>query len=130
RINYLVKVDDQGKLHWARNNVLVDTTEGKWYDLGEGKGVIPQDGTGKYPPTPPRPRVSFGPVSSTSLGSRQETEATHYTRPLKEGTRLGRAVRRHFTLKGMMDRLLRKTVRKNTWIYVTVRTRQPELTLS
>ena len=125
-INYLVIVDDQGKLRWARNNVLVDTTEGKWHDLGEGKGVIPQDGTGKYPPTPPRPRVSFGPVlsiSSVGVGHRQGAGAVHYTRPPKGRTRFGRAIRRHFTLKGVMDRLLRKTVKKNTWIYVTVRTR-------
>jgi hypothetical protein len=120
-MNYLVTIDDQGRLRWARNNVLVDTTEGKWHDLGEGMGIIPQDDPGKYPPIPPRPRDSFGSASSTSVGSRRETEATHYTRPPKGRTRFGRAVRRHFTLKGMMDKLLRKTVRKNTWIYVTVR---------
>ncbi|KAJ8584698.1 hypothetical protein M405DRAFT_866004 [Rhizopogon salebrosus TDB-379] len=119
RMNYLVTIDDQGRLRWARNNVLVDTTEGKWHDLGEGMGIIPQDDPGKYPPIPPRPRDSFGSASSISVGSRRETEATHYTRPPKGRTRFGRAVRRHFTLKGMMDKLLRKTVRKNTWIYVT-----------
>ncbi|KAG0708772.1 hypothetical protein DFH29DRAFT_794560, partial [Suillus ampliporus] len=119
-INYLVSIDDEGKLRWARNNVLIDTAEGKWQDRGEGRGIIPQDSTRAYPPIPPR-RDSFGSLSSTSVGSRQEHEATHYAGSQKGRTRLGRAIRRHFTMKGMMDRLLRKTVSKNTWIYVAVR---------
>ncbi|KAG2154756.1 hypothetical protein DEU56DRAFT_770163 [Suillus clintonianus] len=120
RLNYLVSIDVEGKLRWARNNVLIDTTEGKWQDLGEGKGIIPQDGTRPHPPIPP-PRDSFGSWSSTPYRSLQENEATHYTKSQKGRTRLGRAIRRHFTLKGMMDRLLRKTVGNNTWIYVAVR---------
>ncbi|KAG1749905.1 uncharacterized protein EDB91DRAFT_1046566, partial [Suillus paluster] len=119
-INYLVSIDDEGKLRWARNNALIDTTEGKWQVRGEGKGIIPQDSTRTYPPIPPH-RNSFGSLSSTSVRSRQEDEATHYAGSQKGRTRLGRAIRRHFTLRGTMDRLLRKTVRKNTWIYVAVR---------
>ncbi|KAG1757664.1 hypothetical protein EDB19DRAFT_1901168 [Suillus lakei] len=118
RINYLVNIDDDGKLRWARNNVLIDTTEGKWQDLGEGKGIIPQDGTHPCPPPIPPRRHSFGSWSSTSFGPRQQNETTHYGGPKKGGTRFGRAIRRHFTLKGRMDKLLRKTVGINTWIYV------------
>ncbi|KAG1784044.1 hypothetical protein EV702DRAFT_940949, partial [Suillus placidus] len=57
---------------------------------------------------------------STSFGSRQRTQATHYAESKKGRTRLGRAIRWYFTLKGRMDKLLRKTVRVNTWIYVSV----------
>lgn len=116
-INYLVSIDDEGKLRWARNNVVIDTTEGKWQDLGEGKGIIPQDSTHPCPPIPPR-RDSFG---STSFRSRQQNEATHYAGSKKGRNRLGRAICRHFTLKGRMDKLLRQTVGANTWIYVSVR---------
>ncbi|KAG2755580.1 hypothetical protein P692DRAFT_20716808 [Suillus brevipes Sb2] len=115
RINYLVSIDDEGRLRWARNNDVIDTTEGKWQDLGEGKGIIPQDGTPPCPPIPPR-RDSFG---STSFRSRQQNEATHYAGSKKGRNRLGRAICRHFTLKGRMDKLLRQTVGANTWIYVS-----------
>lgn len=116
-MNYLVSIDDEGKLRWARNNVVIDTTEGKWQDLGEGKGIILQDGTHPCPPIPPR-RDSFG---STSFRSRQQNEATHYAGSKKGKNRLVRAICRHFTLKGRMDKLLRQTVGANTWIYVSVR---------
>lgn len=115
RINYLVSIDDEGRLRWARNNDVIDTTEGKWQDLGEGKGIIPQDGTHPCPPIPPR-RDSFG---STSFRSRQQNEATHYAGSKKGRNRLGRAICRHFTLKGRMDKLLRQTLGANTWIYVS-----------
>ncbi|KAG2074983.1 hypothetical protein BDR04DRAFT_70385 [Suillus decipiens] len=114
RINYLVSIDEEGRLRWVRNNALVDTAEGKWQDLGEGKGVVPQDSTPLIPPRCDGPE-------STSFVSRQQDKTTHYAGSRKGKTRLGRAFCRHFTLKGRMDKLLRKTMGVNTWIYVSVR---------
>lgn len=109
RINYLISIDEEGRLRWARNNELIDTTEGKWQDLGEGKGVVRQDST---PLIPPR-CDGFG---STSFVFRQQNKTTPYAGSRKG---LGHAFFRHFTLKGRMDKLLRKTVGVNTWIYVS-----------
>jgi len=36
-------VDKQGKLRWARNGELVDSSKGKWKDLGQGRGIGPAD---------------------------------------------------------------------------------------
>ena len=44
----------------------------------------------------------------------------HYTSDTQSGNWLQRAVKRNLTPKGLMDKLLRRTVRKNTWIYVSV----------
>jgi hypothetical protein len=48
------------------------------------------------------------------------TAATHYASDSKSGNWLQRAVKRNFTLKGLMNKLLKKTVKRNTWIYVSV----------
>ena len=66
RLNYLVKIDPDGRLRWARNEQLVDTTPKvwvvvlrsptlttllvlptpqKWKDAGDGKGIIYADGS-------------------------------------------------------------------------------------
>ena len=44
----------------------------------------------------------------------------HYTSDAKSGNWLQRTAKRNLTLKGLMDKLLKKTVKRNTWIYVSV----------
>lgn len=121
-LNYLVKVDDKGKLRWARNNELVDTTAGRWKDAGGGQGIIPQDVPDRH--KGPARRGSFDSMSSgisadSSLSPEQENAATHYTGGTKAKSGLSKLIRKHLTLHGMMDKLLKKTVRRNTWIYVS-----------
>ncbi|KII93878.1 hypothetical protein PLICRDRAFT_407640 [Plicaturopsis crispa FD-325 SS-3] len=43
--------------------------------------------------------------------------ATHYVEATRGRNRLTRALKTHLTLRGIMDKLLRKTVQRNTWIY-------------
>ncbi|CAK5280496.1 unnamed protein product [Mycena citricolor] len=73
-----------------------------------------------------RQALTRGPSSSDSSvdddGSHTDaldTAATHYAGPQKGKYRITREFRKRFTLRGVVDRLLRKTVRKNTWIYVS-----------
>ena len=111
-MNYLVEIDAEGKLHWARNHQLVDTSAGRWKDSGNGRGIVPIDA-----PLPIE--------SSQSLSSEQGTEdpdaaARHYAGGRKDRNWLVNAFNRAFTPSGMMDRLLRKTISKNTWIYAAV----------
>jgi hypothetical protein len=111
-LNYLVKIDADGRLLWAKNNQPVDTTSGRWKDAGNGAGIVPQD----LPTIPPKkPRRPASPVSSE-----QENAATHYAGRTLGKFRWTRYLRRHITPRGVMQRLLKKTVRRNTWIYVSV----------
>jgi len=120
-LNYLVKIDDKGKLRWARNNELVDTSSGRWKDAGGGQGIVPEDVAKQVENV--SPRGSFDSVPSvsadSSLSPEQENIATHYVGDTKGKSRVTRLIKRHLTVRGMMDRLLRKTVQKNTWIYVS-----------
>ncbi|KAL0575827.1 hypothetical protein V5O48_006154 [Marasmius crinis-equi] len=118
RLNYLVDIDNEGKLRWARNNELVDTTPGHWKDSGDGSGVVPEDFSEQ---NRPQPRPSFESVSSSSASSVDSNAATHYVDQTKGRHAWSRALRRYFTVRGLLNRLLRKTVRRNTWIWVTDR---------
>ncbi|KAF8203209.1 hypothetical protein BJ912DRAFT_347339 [Pholiota molesta] len=122
RLNYLVKINDSGKLYWAKNNQLVDTTAGNWKDAGDGRGIIPQNMPSNGP--------WFGKGASSSMPATvpgdsdagsddQRHAATHYAGIPKGDYKWSRYLRRHFTPRGMTQHLLRKTLKRNTWIYVT-----------
>ncbi|WWC60223.1 uncharacterized protein I303_102789 [Kwoniella dejecticola CBS 10117] len=151
RLNYLVKVDRDGLLRWARNNELVDTAAGKWKDAGDGNGIIPEDDLScdegeeegdqhhskanmedVYASTSSTPwkqrQHPSGSSSTDSLSSDSysaesdldDNEDTHYVGLDKEEEKgwLERKKKR-LTPGGMRKELLRKTVRRNTWIYVS-----------
>ena len=122
--NYLVKVDNKGLLRWDRNDKLVDTTDGEWQDSGDGTGI--QLFSPSMPSSPSRHRrASFedtGSISSSAVSARSElVNGGHYSGEKNESNPVKRFFRERFTIKGMTDRLLRKTLRRNTWIYVSVR---------
>ncbi|KAI0080309.1 hypothetical protein K474DRAFT_1590167, partial [Panus rudis PR-1116 ss-1] len=123
-LNYLVQIDSEGRLRWARNGRLVDTTAGRWKDAGGGKGIVPLD----HPePSALQQRTSFASASSSgssgnhaSISEEEADAAIHYyagknlsKNPIK------RILWKNFTLKGLLDKLLRKTIKRNTWIYVS-----------
>jgi hypothetical protein len=120
-LNYLVKIDNEGKLRWTRNNELVDTSAGHWKDAGGGQGIIAEEVPMQTENGPPR--EGFDSVPSVSANnsqfSEQENDATHYVSDTKGKTKLARLIRRHLTIHGIMDRLLRKAMQRNTWIYVS-----------
>ena len=112
-LNYMVTVDSEGKLRWARNNQLVDTTAGHWKDAGQGHGIVPYEVADMEELHPPDARAS----STSSLSS----AAMHYVEPLHESNNFVRVMKKNLTVHGLANKLLRKTVRRNTWIYVSVR---------
>ncbi|KAJ6604565.1 hypothetical protein DFH09DRAFT_898433, partial [Mycena vulgaris] len=119
-LNYLVEIDSQGRLCWARNHEVVDTTAARWKDSGGGHGIVPDD-------VPLREALVRGQslVSTSSHDSAAlDTAATHYTGSQRGKYRWTRELRKRFTLHGIVDRLLRKTVKRNTWIYVSVSIRR------
>ena len=119
-----MQIDSEGKLRWARNGELVDTTSGRWKDTGTGEGIVPLNQPS--PTGTPQQRHSFvapsrSSSSSSSLSGEDLEQVMHYY----DGQYISRspwkrALWRNFTLKGLLDRLLRKTVKRNTWIYVSV----------
>ncbi|KAJ7783695.1 hypothetical protein DFH07DRAFT_726925, partial [Mycena maculata] len=106
-LNYLVEIDGEGRLRWARNHQPVDTTAGRWKDSG-----------GQGDEISIRQALLRGQnlLSPAAL----DTAATHYIDSQRGEYRWSRELRKRFKLYGIVDRLLRKTVGRNTWIYVSV----------
>ncbi|KAJ2927195.1 hypothetical protein H1R20_g9910, partial [Candolleomyces eurysporus] len=72
----------------------------KWLDEGEGKDLSLQE------------------CDRERLES-EKNEATHYAGGTTERTSWPKRIWSRLTLRGLFDKLLRKTVQKNTWIYIS-----------
>ncbi|KAI0778456.1 hypothetical protein BD413DRAFT_466113 [Trametes elegans] len=125
-LNYLVTIDNSGRLRWARNGQLVDTTAGRWKDAGGGRGIVPFDEPGTDSGSP---RASFSgqsrrsssiSSSASALSGDAEDEMMHYVGLRRQPENpVKRVLWTNLTLRGLLDKLLRKTIRRNTWIYVS-----------
>lgn len=118
-LNYLVKIDNEGKLRWAKNSEVVDTGAGRWKDAGGGQGIVPQAAGDEDAPPPRSSFDSIPVIASPTVTNEEKDAAMHYAGQAKGKSKLMKIMKRHFTLNGMMDRLLRMTVKKNTWIYIS-----------
>lgn len=125
RQHYLVKVDSEGRLCWAKNGARIDTTE-QWKDSIHG--IVPlDDPTPAYESplehgTEGEGDPSTGANSATEEGSaeQEETEADRaakYATPNLDNAPATKKVT-HVSASTLFNKLLRKTVRKNTWIFV------------
>lgn len=100
----------------------LDTLPNKWKDAGHGQGIVPKEAA---PGDEEQDEESEGMSSASSISSSdledddnlQENHQTHYTDD-QPTSKLGK-IKQKFTLKGASQRMLRKTVAKNTWIYVS-----------
>ncbi|KAL2144767.1 hypothetical protein VTI28DRAFT_8529 [Corynascus sepedonium] len=129
---YLVKIDDEGRLCWAKNGARIDTTE-KWKDSIHG--IVPSDDpTPAYTPLPgnqtaflgdtatdtslsSRPTTSSSSSSSSSNSSIASANANRYACSTPS-TSTKKKISHHLSGATIFNKLLRKTVRKNTWIFV------------
>ncbi|KAF8905490.1 hypothetical protein CPB84DRAFT_1676388, partial [Gymnopilus junonius] len=116
-LNYLIRIGKDGRLYWEKNNQLVDTAAGDWKDAGQGQGIVPE--------SMPTYRLEFrkgvsSNITTSNHSENQENAATHYADQPRGKNPLYRYLRGHFTTRGVVDRLLRKTVKRNTWIYISV----------
>lgn len=126
RLNYLVKIDKEGRLVWAKNGARIDTTE-KYKDSIHG--IVPATD-----PTPPyiepeaeaatgsqnrESSVDEATDSSTSerSGSHESARAGKYANPELDGTQGMKKVK-HVSASTIFNKLLRSTMKKNTWIFV------------
>ncbi|PFH50791.1 hypothetical protein AMATHDRAFT_144143, partial [Amanita thiersii Skay4041] len=116
-LNYLVKIDERGRLRWHRNNQLVDTTAGKWKDAGNGGGIVPRSmSLDNKPSKLPSKDI---PMVSESEGERINPD-NHVATQISGSNSFNRFFHRHFTIRGIAKRLVRRIMRNNTWIYVSV----------
>lgn len=124
---YLVTVDSEGRLCWAKNGARIDTTE-KWKD--GIRGIVPvDDPTPAFQPkmsnsNQPEPFLSedSSPRSShsTSDTSESELEAARAAKYASPGFTDAKGYKKvtHLSVSTIFNTLLRKSVRKNTWIFV------------
>ena len=127
---YLVNVDQHGRLVWAKNGVRIDTTE-EWRDSIHG--IVPvDDPTPAFSPdiethvqakpspsTQPEPHSHSG-SDSHSTSSRESRLEAAMAAKYATGFDEAKGVKkiRHVSAATIFDKLLRKSVRKNTWIFV------------
>ncbi|KAK8072020.1 hypothetical protein PG996_005368 [Apiospora saccharicola] len=131
RQHYLVKVDGEGRLCWAKNGLRLDTTE-QWKD--SVNGIVPvDDPTPAYSPDieshsqqrqdpvgNPEDRDSTSGSDEDSDASDSELEAARaakYANPTMDEARGIKKVK-HVSAATVFNRLMRKSVKKNTWIFV------------
>lgn len=119
RQHYLVEVDAEGRLCWAKNGQRIDTTE-QFKDSIHG--IVPSDD-----PTPAfnpmvEPEDALRSVNSnssdSSLESKREADrAAKYATPgFDESANVKKVT--HISASTVFNKLLRKSVKKNTWIFV------------
>ena len=106
---YLVEVDVDGLLHWARSGNLVDTGP-QWKDSLQG--IV-----SKEDKTPEFTGVEF---SEDSFPDTQEGAGARYpdSPSLKQAKGLKKF--RHVTPATIMNHLMRSSIKENTWIFVGV----------
>ncbi|KAI0361321.1 hypothetical protein OH77DRAFT_1390395, partial [Trametes cingulata] len=134
-LNYLVTIDNDGKLRWARNGQLVDTTAGRWKDAGGGRGIVPYDEPGgdseprdSFSAPSPSSSSNSSSSSSSSISRDADAEMMHYVGLQRQPKNpVKRVLWKNFTLRGLFDKMLRKTIKRNTWIYVSVSTANAEI---
>ncbi|KLU88128.1 IQ calmodulin-binding domain-containing protein [Magnaporthiopsis poae ATCC 64411] len=118
---YLVTIDDEGRLCWAKNNARIDTTEA-WRDSIHG--IVPKDDqTPEFRPAMPGHNTRPLGDSSTGASSRDESAELAAARAAKYATpgldkAKGLQKVRHVSAATIFNKLLRKSVKKNTWIFV------------
>lgn len=127
RLNYLVRINDQGLLVWARDRRPVDTTRGKHKDLGDGRGIVDASEeevkAAKDRGELPNSDDSSSSSSESSFEDhdtkkKASEDAHHYGSGKTEGKMtLTEKFKENFSLspKHVMDRLLRSTLNQNTW---------------
>ncbi|KAM3467131.1 hypothetical protein MY5147_008889 [Beauveria neobassiana] len=113
---YLVKVDAEGRLCWAKNGARIDTTE-QFKDSIHG--IVPADDTTPaFRPSANPLAGTSGSDSDSSIESRREADrANKYATPEFDNASGVKKIH-HLSTSTIINKLLRKSVRPNCWIFV------------
>jgi hypothetical protein len=120
RQRYLVHLEN-GLFSWAKNDQPI-TTSLEWKDSIDG--IVPAEDetpswrevtTGEKPEPPRRNSSSTGSLSSIGAGS-QEDESKYVNTEFHDAKGLSKV--QHINVDALKNNMLRKTTKKNTWIFV------------
>lgn len=117
---YLVTIDDDGRLCWAKDGCRINTTEDYRDSI---RGIVPiDDPTPAWTNSEGRPETPIDDANSARSASsiesaREADRAAKYATPEFDDAKAHRKVMK-LSAGTIFDKLLRKTVRKNTWIFV------------
>jgi hypothetical protein len=118
RMQYMIKVDTQGKLRWRKNDELIDTTE-EYRDSVEG--IVPITSPTKSFRQEEMEAMRSGkwPKDDDSDDDSNDSEAEkRYPDPPNITNAKGPKKVVNVSPATIMNRLMRKSVKKNTWIFV------------
>lgn len=128
RLNYLVKIDEEGRLCWARNGVRIDTTE-EYKDSIHG--IVPvndpspayqanktaADPTEETMDSSERPTTPLSPSSISHEDEDHEAAAGKYTDDKLQSAPTIKKIK-YVSAATIFNKLLRSSVKKNTWLFV------------
>lgn len=136
RLNYLVMVDEEGRLCWKKNGLRIDTTA-EWRD--SVNGIVPMgDETPAFSPSAGKAIDSARPDHSSSEGSsnesldensRKASDVGSTNEDLKGARRFKKS--KEIAPTAMFEHLLNKPAKKKSkWIFVSINTRTLRKVLS
>ncbi|KAF4538442.1 IQ motif EF-hand binding site [Lasiodiplodia theobromae] len=115
RQNYLVKIDKEGRLCWAKNGERI-TTSTQFKD--SVNGIVPNDdGTPAYNRSSASSNSSSSSASSVLSSGSVDPEAEHYVNHDLEQAK-GMKKIKHVSAAAVLNHLLRRSVKPNSWIFV------------
>ncbi|KAL6704773.1 hypothetical protein ACN47E_007694 [Coniothyrium glycines] len=123
RLHYLVTIDEEGRLCWAKNNERISTTT-QYKD--SVNGIVPvDDDTPAYGPngrlhdgqSKVFRRASTSSSSSGSSGEHSDVEGEHYVNEDLDNAKGFKKIR-HVSAATVLNHLLRSSVKPNSWIFV------------
>lgn len=116
RQNYLVKIDKEGRLCWAKNGERI-TTSTQFKD--SVNGIVPNDdGTPAYNRSSASSNSSSSSASSVLSSGSVDPEAEHYVNHDLEQAK-GMKKIKHVSAAAVLNHLLRRSVKPNSWIFVS-----------
>ncbi|KAL5371716.1 hypothetical protein DPSP01_014066, partial [Paraphaeosphaeria sporulosa] len=120
RMQYLVKIDDEGRLCWAKNGQRISTSM-EYKD--SVNGIVPKDdSTPAYAPggkleSGPSRRSSTDSSGSETSAEHSDVEGEHYVNhDLKQSKGLAKI--KYVSAATVLNHLLRGSVKPNSWIFV------------
>ena len=123
RANYLVRIDSQGRFVWDKNGKPI-TTSPDFRDSVDGI-VHRSDSTPTWQEVttgqkPPPPRDDGSSSDSSSISTKISTGSQDQSKYVNEEFHDAKGVKKlnHINVDTLMNHLLRKTTKSNTWIFV------------
>jgi hypothetical protein len=126
RLNYLVRVDEEGRLCWAKNGNRISTTPDYKDSLN---GIVPKDDDSPaYGPNGQllhdgqsknlRQKSSMSSMTSDSASEHSDVEGEHYVNE-DLGKAKGVSKIKYVSAATILNHLLRGSVKPNSWIFVS-----------